>query len=122
MNATLKGISWGIVFLVSGLIYLIIPTYLVVTFWVFLNEININGNPVYTYALFVIFLYIISVLVGVIFLTAMMRAFIQRKNEDLGIPKGLKRIGLITDVIILIVMILFYYFTGYLAFFSLRPP
>ncbi len=122
MNTSLKGIAWGFIFLISGLIYLAIPTYLIVSFWMFLNNITLNGSPIYTYALFAIFLYIISILVGIIFLIAMVRAFIQRKNDDLGIPKGLKIVGLITDLAIIAFMIIFFILTGNIAFFTLHPP
>ncbi|MHA1723652.1 MAG: hypothetical protein ACTSYC_00325 [Promethearchaeota archaeon] len=122
MSAAWKGISWGIIFLLGGLIFLVIPTYLIVTFWIFLNEITISGNPVYTYALFTIFIYIICILVGAIFITAMFRAFIQRKNPDLGIPKGVKRAALITDVFVIVIIVLVYLLTGSIAFFSLKPP
>ncbi|MHA1805224.1 MAG: hypothetical protein ACTSU4_11970 [Promethearchaeota archaeon] len=122
MSIAWRGITWGLIFLMGGLIFLVIPTYLVVTFWVFLNEITINGNPVYTYALFAIFLYIICILVGAIFITAMIRAFIQRNNPDLGIPNGVKGAALITDIIVIGIMVLVYFFTGSIAFFSLKPP
>jgi hypothetical protein len=52
----------------------------------------------------------------------MLRAFIQRKNEDLGIPKGVKRFGLVSDVMVISIMIVWYLFFNEIAFFSLKPP
>ncbi|MHA1491252.1 MAG: hypothetical protein ACTSRI_16580 [Promethearchaeota archaeon] len=117
----IKGIFWGFIFFLSALIYITIPTYLVVTFWIPLNELTVEGEPVYTYALFAIFLFAISIIVSVIYVVAMLRAFIQRKNEDLGIPKGVKGFGLVSTIIIITIMIIWYVFFNELAFFSMKP-
>ena len=82
---SLKGILWGIVFFLTAVIYSSIPTYVIVRFWVWLNSF-----PVYTLSLFMLFLWIVALIVVLIYIVAMIRAFIQRKNEDLGIPRGVK--------------------------------
>jgi hypothetical protein len=68
-----------------------------------------------------LFLWIVAIIVVLIYLVAMIRAFIQRKNEDLGIPKGVKGFGLISTVIIIIFMVIWYFIFGQIAFFSWVP-
>ncbi len=116
-----KGILWGIVFFLSAVIFFTIPTYLIVTFWVWLNEFTIGEKPVYTLALFILFLYLISIIVSVIYVAAMGRAFVQRKNEDLGIPKGIKGFGLVSVIVIISFMVIWYLLFGQIAFFSMKP-
>ena len=54
-----KGILWGVIFFLTALIYMTIPTYLIFKFWVFLNElVDWEGKPIYTFALLSLFLYI----------------------------------------------------------------
>jgi len=113
---SLKGILWGIVFFLTAAIYSSIPTYLIVRFWVWLNEL-----PVYTLSLFMLFLWIVAIIVVLIYIVAMIRAFIQRKSEDLGIPKGVKGFGLISTVIITVFMVIWYFIFGQIAFFSWVP-
>jgi len=113
---SLKGILWGIVFFLTAVIYSSIPTYLIVRFWVWLNEL-----PVYTLSLFMLFLWIVAIIVVLIYIVAMIRAFIQRKNEDLGIPKAVKGFGLISTVTILVFMVIWYFIFGQIAFFSWVP-
>ena len=113
---SLKGILWGIVFFLTAAIYSSIPTYLIVRFWVWLNEL-----PVYTLSLLMLFLWIVAIIVVLIYIVAMIRAFIQRKNEDLGIPKGVKGFGLISTVIITVFMVIWYFIFGQIAFFSWVP-
>jgi len=55
-------------------------------------------------------------------MVAMIRAIIQRKNEDLGIPKGVKGLGLITTVVIVTFMIIWFFLFNEIAFFSMIPP
>ena len=102
-SQSLKGIAWGITFLLTAMIYGSIPSYLIVRYWVWLNSF-----PVYTLSLFTLFLWIVSIIIVLIYIVAMIRAFIQRKNEDLGIPKGVKYFGLISTEIILIFMLDWY--------------
>jgi len=53
----------------------------------------------------------------------MIRAFIQRKNEEgLGIPKGIKGFGLVSTIIIAGFMITWYLIFNQIAFFSMIPP
>jgi hypothetical protein len=113
---SLKGVLWGIVFFFTAVIYSSIPTYLIVRFWVWLNEL-----PVYTLSLFMLFLWIVAIIVVLIYIVAMIRAFIQRKSEDLGIPKGVKGFGLISTLIIIVFMVIWYFIFGQIAFFSWVP-
>lgn len=89
---------------------------MIVRFWVWLNEL-----PVYTLSLFMLFLWIVAIIVVLIYIVAMIRAFIQRKSEDLGIPKGVKGFGLISTVIIIVFMVIWYFIFGQIAFFSWVP-
>lgn len=118
-----KGIIWAIVFALTAAIYLSIPTHLIVTYWVWLNEFAINGKPVYTFALLMLFLYIIALILAAIYVAAMFRAIYQRKNTDLGIPKGVQWWGAMTCILIIGFMVFwFFYSGGDIAFFVLRPP
>ncbi len=113
-----KGILWGIVFLFTAVIYATIPTFLIVRFWVWLNSF-----PVYTLSLFMLFLWIVALIVVLIYIVAMVRAFIQRNNEEgLGIPKGVKGFGLISTVVVLVFMLVWYLLFNQIAFFSMVPP
>ena len=114
---SLKGILWGIVFFLTAVIYSSIPTYVIVRFWVWLNSF-----PVYTLSLFMLFLWIVAIIVVLIYIVAMIRAFIQRKNEDLGIPRGVKGFGLVSTIIIAVFMLIWYLIFGQIAFFSMIPP
>ncbi|MHA2121649.1 MAG: hypothetical protein ACW990_10630 [Promethearchaeota archaeon] len=115
---SLKGILWGILFFLTAVIYGSIPTYLIVRFWVWLNDF-----PVYTLSLFTLFLWIVTLIVMLIYVVAMIRAFIQRKNEEgLGIPKGVKYFGLVSTVIIGILMVIWFLLFNQIAFFSMIPP
>lgn len=113
-----KGISLGVIFFISGLIYSVIPTYLIVVSWQWLNSINLNGQPLYTLSLFFLFLWIVSLLIAVIYFVASVRAVYQRKSDDLGIPKGVSVIGIISVAFITIFMIVWYFFFQEIAFFQ----
>ncbi len=118
-----KGIIWAIVFALTAAIYLSIPTHLIVTYWVWLNNFAINGKPVYTFALLMLFLYIITLILAAIYVAAAFRAIYQRKNTDLGIPKGVQWWGAMTCILIIGFMVFwFFYSGGDIAFFVLRPP
>ena len=119
--SSVKGYSWSIVFLLTAIIYASIPTYLIVVYWQWLNAFTIFGEPIYTLTLFMLFLWIISLIVTLIYLVAMVRAVIQRKSEDLGIPKGVKYLGLITTVVIITFMTIWYILFQELAFFTMQP-
>ena len=118
----IKGILWSVVFFLAGLIFSIIPTYLIVTWWIWLNQFVINGQPVYTLTLFAVFMWIISLLVSAIYFVAAVRAILQRKNEDLGISKGVKGFGAISTLIVVAFMVVWYIFTKQIAFFTFIPP
>ncbi|MGQ4874451.1 MAG: hypothetical protein ACP6IY_10315 [Promethearchaeia archaeon] len=118
----IKGILWGIVFFFTAIIYFLIPTYLIVEFWAFLATLEIEGQPVYTYAMMVFILWTITLIIGLIYVVAMLRAFIQRKNDDLGIPKGVKGFGLVSVLFFGSIFIIWYLLFNELAFFSLKAP
>jgi hypothetical protein len=119
-----KGILWSIIFIITALIYYIIPTYLIFKFWIPLNEmVDWEGRPIYTFALFALFLFIVSLLVAVIYSVATVRAIVQRKNpEGLGIPKGVKGFGLVSTIFVCSLMIIWYFLFNEIAIFSLTPP
>jgi hypothetical protein len=118
-----KGIIWAIVFALTAAIYLSIPTHLIVTYWIWLNDFAINGKPVYTFALLMLFLYIIALILAAIYVAATFRAIYQRKNTDLGIPKGVQWWGAMTCILIIGFMVFWFFFSGGdIAFFVLRPP
>jgi len=119
--SSVKGYLWSFVFLLTAIIYVSIPTYLIVVYWRWLNEFTIFGEPIYTLTLFMLFLWIISLIVTLIYLVAMIRAIVQRKSEDLGIPKGIKYLGLVTTVVIITFMTVWYILFQEVAFFTMRP-
>ncbi len=117
-----KGYSWSITLLITCLIYSVIPTYMIIKYWVWLNELTFNGEPIYTLSLFMLFLWIVCLLVGIIYLVASARAIVQRKNDDLGIPKGVKRFSVISNIIIIGFILFWFIFTsGEIAFISWKP-
>ncbi|MFX0031725.1 MAG: hypothetical protein ACFE8V_10305 [Promethearchaeota archaeon] len=117
-----RGFLWSFVFLLTAGIYGSIPTYLMVEYWQWLNSFTIDGTPVYTIPLFLLFLWIISLVVTLIYLVAMIRAIVQRKNEDLGIPRGVKGFGLISSIIVIAFMVVWYILFQQIAFFSMISP
>lgn len=117
-----KGIGWGILFLIDGLIFSIIPSYLIITHWRWLNSLTYNGQPIYTFSLFMLFLWIVSILLSIIYFVASIRAIYQRKNEDLGISKGVKIFGAVSAALVIAFMIFWYFFDGTVAFFSWEAP
>jgi hypothetical protein len=113
-----KGIAWGIVFFLTSIVYSTIPTYLIVRYWIWLNDF-----PVYTLSLFMLFLWIVAIIIVLIYIVAMIRAFIQRNNpEGLGIPRGVKGFGLVSTAIIASFMLIWYLVFHQIAFFSMVPP
>lgn len=117
---SMKGILWGFLFFLAAVIYFAIPTKIIFTYWVDLATLtDAEGKPVYTYAIFFVFVWILTLLIGLIYLTAMMRSFIQRKNEDLGVPRAVKGFGLVSTIIFAAIFILWYIFFNEIAFFSL---
>ena len=69
-----------------------------------------------------LFLWIVSLIITLIYIVAMIRAFVQRNNEEgLGIPKGVKGFGLVSTVIIVVFMIIWYLIFNQIAFFSMIP-
>ncbi len=115
---TWKGIGWGLLFIISGLIYSVIPTYLIVVSWRWLNSLTINGEPIYTFSLFVLFLWIVSLLIAVIYFVAAVRAIYQRKSDDLGIPNGVHAVGVVSVVLVIGFMIIWFILFQEIAFFA----
>jgi hypothetical protein len=114
----IKGIAWSIVFLLTAAIYSAIPTYLIVRFWAWLNTF-----PIYTLSLLLLFLWIVSLIVVLIYIVATIRAIIQRKNEEgLGIPKGVKGFGLVSTAITIVFMVVWFIIFNQIAFFVMTPP
>ncbi len=114
----IKGIGWGIVFFFTTIIYSSIPSYLIVRYWVWLNDF-----PIYTLSLFMLFLWIVAIIIVLIYIVAMIRAFIQRNNpEGLGIPRGVKGFGLVSTVITISFMLIWFLIFNQIAFFSMIPP
>lgn len=117
-SRSLKGVLWSFLFFLTAVIYGSIPTYLIVSFWVWLNCF-----PVYTLSLIMLFLWIVSLIITLIYIVAMIRGLIQRKNEEgLGIPKGIKGFGLVSTIIIAGFMIIWYLIFNQIAFFSMIAP
>ncbi len=118
-----KGIMWGIIHCITAIIYLTIPLKLIWTYWIPLNEITFLGKETLTIAILVLFLYIITIIIGVIYVAAMFRAFFQRKNPDLGISKGVQWVSIVTSISVIAFMIIWFIMTGgQIAFFSMMPP
>jgi len=120
--SSVKGYLWSIVFFLTAAIYSSIPTYVIVVYWPLLNSFELDGRPVYTIPLFILFLWIIALIIFVIYVVAMIRAIIQRKNEDLGIPKGIKYYGLISSIVVIAFMIIWFILFNEIAFFSMTRP
>ena len=119
-----KGILWGIVFFVTAIVYYTVPTYLIFTYWIWLNEIvDPEGRPIYTFALLALFTYFVTLLVALIYSVATVRAIVQRKNkEGLGIPKGVKGFGLVSTTIVVSLMVIWYFLFNEIAIFTWAPP
>ena len=114
------GIIWAFVFALTAAIYISIPTHLIVIYWEALSNFSFNGQPVYTFALLMLFLYIIALILAAIYVAAMFRAIYQRKNTDLGIPKGVQWWGAMTCILIIGFMVFwFFYSGGQIAFFAI---
>ena len=121
MSST-KGFAWAFVFLLTSIIYSSIPTHLIFNYWAWLNTLRFDGAPVYTLLLFVLFLWIVALLITIIYIVAMIRAIVQRKNESSGIPKGVYRFGTVSTVMIIGYMVVWFIFFNKIAFFSMLPP
>jgi len=117
-----KGFLWSVVSFVSAAIFGSIPTYLIVTYWQFINAITWEGQPIYTLTLFILFCWFVTLILTAIYLVAGIRAIIQRRNEDLGIPGGVKGFGAISSAVVIIFMIIWYVLFNEVAFFSMVPP
>ena len=103
----MKGILWSIVFFLTAVILILIPSYLIFEYWILLNKVvDVEGRPLYTYAFFAVFLYIISLLVAVIYLVA----------------GGVKGFGLVVDAFIIFLFIIWYLLFNEIAIFSLKSP
>lgn len=121
MSST-KGFAWSFVFFLTSIIYLAIPTYLIFNYWAWLNTLRFDGEPIYTLLLFVLFLWIVTLLITIIYIVATIRAIVQRKNETSGIPKGVYRFGMTSAVIVIGFMVVWFLLFNKIAFFSMLPP
>ena len=120
--SSFRGFVWSFVFLLTAAIYSSIPTHLIVNYWAWLNTLRFDGEPIYTLLLFVLFLWIVALIITLIYIVATIRAIVQRKNEDSGIPKGVYRFGFVSTVLIIAYMVVWYILFNKLAFFSMVPP
>jgi hypothetical protein len=120
--SSIKGFAWSFVFLLTAAIYGSIPTHLIFNYWAWLNTLRIGGEPIYTLLLFVLFLWIVALLITLIYIVATIRAIVQRKNEESGIPKGVYRFGFVSTVVIIAYFIVWYILFNKIAFFSMLPP
>ena len=120
--SSIKRFAWSFVFLLTAGIYGSIPTHLIFNYWVWLNTLRFDGEPIYTLLLFVLFLWIVALLITLIYIVATIRAIVQRKSEDTGIPKGVYRFGVASTVIVIGYMVVWYILFTKRAFFSLLPP
>jgi len=120
--SSIKSFAWAFVFLLTSIVYLTIPTHLIFNYWAWLNTLRYDGQPIYTLLLIVLFLWIVALIITLIYLVAMIRAIVQRKNETSGIPKGVYRYGVASIVIVIGYMVVWYILFNKLAFFSMLPP
>ena len=120
--SSFRGFLWSFVFLLTAAIYSSIPTHLIFNYWAWLNTLRFDGEPIYTLLLFVLFLWIVALIITLIYIVAMIRAVIQRKNEDSGIPKGVYRFGFVSTIAIIVYMVEWYILFHKIAFFSMLPP
>ena len=120
--SSFRGFLWSFVFLVTAVIYSSIPTHLIFNYWAWLNTLRFDGEPIYTLLLLVLFLWIVALIITLIYIVATIRAIIQRKNEDSGIPKGVYRFGFVSVILIIGYFVVWYLLFNKLAFFSMLPP
>ena len=120
--SSIKGFAWSVVFLLTAAIYSSIPTHLIFNYWAWLNTLRFAGEPIYTLLLFVLFLWIVALIVTMIYIVAAIRAIVQRKSEDSGIPKGVYRFGMASTIIIIGYMVVWFILFQKIAFFSMLPP
>ncbi len=120
--SSFKNFLWSFVFLLTSIIYSSIPTHLIFNYWAWLNTLRFAGEPVYTLLLCILFLWIVTLIITVIYIVASIRAIVQRKNEDSGIPKGVYRFGVVSSVVIVAYMVVWYILFTKIAFFSMLPP
>ena len=120
--SSIKRFAWSFVFLLTAAIYGSIPTHLIFNYWAWLNTLSFDGEPIYTLLLFVLFLWIVALLITLIYIVASIRAIVQRKSEDSGIPKGVFRFGTVSTVIVIGYMVVWFILFNKIAFFSMLPP
>jgi len=120
--SSFKGFAWSFVFFLTAAIYGSIPTHLIFNYWAWLNTLRFDGEPIYTLLLFVLFLWIVALIITLIYIVAAIRAIVQRKSEDTGIPKGVYRFGGVSSVAIVAYMVVWFILFKEIAFFSMLPP
>lgn len=121
--SSIKGFAWSFVFFLTAAIYGSIPTYLIFNYWAWLGRLrDLSGEPMYTLLLFVLFCWIVALLITLIYVVAGIRAIVQRKNQDSGISKGIYRYGMVSTIILVAFMIVWFILFQEIAFFSMLPP
>jgi len=119
---------WGILFAFTFVMMILVPTKLVVNYWLWLNAIvDLNGNAIYTYALFAIFGFIVCIIISLINLAACCRAFVQANkgvNDEptFGIPRAVKGFAIVTSSFLVAIFAIYYFLFRVIAIFSLVPP
>lgn len=120
--------GWGVLFAFTFVMFVLIPTKIVLNYWLWLNAIvDFGGNAIYTYALFAIFAYIVCIIISLINLAACCRAFVQ-SNKGLndvptfGIPRAVKGFAIVTSAFFVAIFVIYYFVFGVIAIFSLTPP
>lgn len=94
-----SAILLGILFLGTAAFYLVWVTWFIFAYWAVLSASA-------TLALFIVMMYVLSILVGLIYVAAMGRCFYNAKTGDLGISKGVKIYGLVSDAVAAVIIIL----------------
>jgi len=126
-NVQIKGWLWGFLFLYTAFIVFSVPTKLIFTYWISLNEIvNDKGQAIYTYALFAVFGYVVMIIISAVYLTAAVRAFVQSSKPvdtpSFGISKGVKTVGIVISIIYTLFMIIWFLLFQQIAIYSLPLP
>ena len=81
-------------------------------------------RSIYTFALLALFLYLVLLIVSLIFIAAAVRAFVQRNNkkDGLGIPNGVKGVGLVSTISVILLMVIWYLLFNEIAIITWAPP
>ena len=94
-----SAILWGILFILTAAFYLVWSTWFMFAYWSIIQSTTLL-------ALFSIMMYVLSILVGLIYVAAAGRCFYNAKTGDIGISKGIKIFGLASIAAAAIVILL----------------